>query len=115
MLPTVWTGDALYGPAGADSATVQQFWQAAKPKHTRALASNGERAVAGKSDDEATAGKQPAARKKRRVNWYVPTVGVAPSLDGLNNSAWAAAHLDVGILHPSPSVNCYVPIPAGHP
>ena len=30
----------------------------------------------------------------RRVNWFVPTGGVVPSVDGLNNSRWAAAHRD---------------------
>ena len=37
---------------------------------------------------------QPAGPAPRRVNWFVPTVGVQPSLDGLNNSGWAAAHRD---------------------
>lgn len=35
-----------------------------------------------------------ASGESRRVNWYVPSVGISPSVDGLNNSAWAAAHLD---------------------
>eukprot|EP01047_Picozoa_sp_COSAG01_P012477 COSAG01_NODE_563_length_15451_cov_70.726225_15_plen_751_part_00 len=30
----------------------------------------------------------------RRVNWFVPAVGISPSADKLNNTAWAAAHRD---------------------
>jgi hypothetical protein len=44
--------------------------------------------------DSALHGAPTEAPLQRRVNWFVPTGGVRPSVDGLNNSQWAAAHRD---------------------
>ena len=55
---------------------------------------------------------RPTTANRRRVNWFVPNGGVARSVSGLNNSAWAEKHRSA-LTGYFPCCSCWAALPNG--